>query len=437
MQVFAFQLSLGLALAGPGDPAPVTSSARLQQLSDGPTKRQFILDCTGCHQFDAQVTRPNGAPRTRDEWVAAVQRMLGYAGARTGFPVIAAGRDPEATADWLRRELAGPGPSTAPAEGFAIGEGEIREYPIPEPGDLPHDLAVDAAGRVVITGMFSQVMYQLDPASGEFSAVPLPAEKGGPRAVEIDGEGQWWVLLSGPGLIARFAPATGKWKTWPLGMYPHSIALDSSGRAWFNGHFSRDPEVIGRIDPATGVSKVFPVPAHPTMGGTPGGPIPYELRIGPDGRIWGSELQGNRIFGLTPSTGEFTVYELPTPLSGPRRFDVAPNGDLWIPAYAANRLLRFEPASAKFTEYALPIPDALPYVARVDPDRNVVWVGTGAADAALSFDLATRRFTVYPLPSRGALVRHLSIDPRTHDLWLAYGAAPGRIPARVARLRVK
>jgi streptogramin lyase len=123
-------------------------------------------------------------------------------------------------------------------------------------------------------------------------------------------------------------------------------------------------------------------------------------------------------------------------VSGPRRFDVAPNGDLWIPAYANNRLIRLEPASGKFTEYELPIPDALPYVARVDPARNVVWLGTGAADAALSFDLTTKRFTVYPLPSQGALVRHLSIDPKTHDLWLAYGASPGRIPARIARLRV-
>lgn len=63
MLATAFWLSLGFALTGPGDPVPVSSNTRLQRLPDGLIKRQFILDCTGCHQFDAQVTQPNGTPR--------------------------------------------------------------------------------------------------------------------------------------------------------------------------------------------------------------------------------------------------------------------------------------------------------------------------------------------------------------------------------------
>jgi streptogramin lyase len=434
MLITALRLFALLSVGHPGDPAPVSSNARLHLLPDGPIKRQFILDCTGCHQFDATVTRPKGTRRTRDEWIAAVKRMLGYAGATTGFPVIAAGRNPENTADWLSTQLAGSDPVEPPAPPL-IGKSEIREYLMPEAGDLPHDVAVDAWGGVVVTGMFSHVMYRLDPTSGQFATIRLPVEKGGPRAVELDARGDWWVLLGAAELMGRYSPGTGKWSTWPMGMYPHSVALDSNGGAWFNGHFSRDPEVLARIDPTTGKSKEFHIPKHPSMGDVPGGPIPYEIRTGPDGRIWGAELQGNRIYAVTPASGKIEVYDLPTPLSGPRRFDIAPNGDLWIPAYANNRLIRFEPVSGKFSEYELPIPDALPYVARMDPARNIVWIGSGSADVALSFDLTTRQFTVFPLPSKGALVRHLSIDPKTHDLWLAYGASPGRIPARIARLR--
>ena len=33
------------------------SSAWLSQLPDGETKRKFILDCTGCHQFDEKIAR--------------------------------------------------------------------------------------------------------------------------------------------------------------------------------------------------------------------------------------------------------------------------------------------------------------------------------------------------------------------------------------------
>ena len=119
------------------------------------------------------------------------------------------------------------------------------------------------------------------------------------------------------------------------------------------------------------------VPAHPTLAAGPGGPIPYELRVARDGRVWMSELQGNRLIAFTPGTGKFQVFTLPTPLSGPRRFDLDRDGIVWIPAYAANRLVRLDPATGRFDEIELPIPDAVPYVVRADPrdgqplDRDV------------------------------------------------------------------
>jgi len=67
-----------VALAANGDPvheAPDSSSARrLALLPDGETTRRFILDCTGCHQFDATIARVHGRPRTREEWEAAIRR---------------------------------------------------------------------------------------------------------------------------------------------------------------------------------------------------------------------------------------------------------------------------------------------------------------------------------------------------------------------------
>jgi len=81
------------------------SSAWLALLPDGETKRKFILDCTGCHQFDERVARVNGRPRSEGEWREAVTRMLGYAGARTSFPVISADREARKTAAWLVQHL--------------------------------------------------------------------------------------------------------------------------------------------------------------------------------------------------------------------------------------------------------------------------------------------------------------------------------------------
>ena len=42
------------AAARVSGPEP-TSAAWLSLLPDGLEKRQFILDCTGCHQFDADI----------------------------------------------------------------------------------------------------------------------------------------------------------------------------------------------------------------------------------------------------------------------------------------------------------------------------------------------------------------------------------------------
>ncbi|HEX6432613.1 MAG TPA: hypothetical protein VFZ87_00150 [Gemmatimonadales bacterium] len=422
-------VATAMAAKPDGDP-PARSSDWLSLLPDGEVKRRFVLDCTGCHQFDEKIAMTKGRARTESEWAEAVSRMLGYAGATTSFPVIAADRDPKATASWLARQLGGKQPKRA--ELNSPGKATITEFLVPDPKDLPHDLAVEPSGSVLVTGMFTHRLYRLDPRTTRWSELSIPVADANPRALEQDSLGHSWLVLGQPNRLARMSADT-VWRSFAVGMYPHSLAVSSSGKVWFNGHFTHSPELIGRVDPNQGDVVTYEVPPHPKLGAGPGGPIPYEIRIGPDGKIWGSELQGNRIFGFDPSTEKFDVFALPRSTSGPRRFDVDRHGILWIPAYAANLLVRFEPKTRRFQEIRLPIDDAVPYIVRVDPSSGVLWIGTAAADALLRYDPAGGHFEVYHLPSRGALIRHLSIDPRSGAVWAAYGAVPG-IPARIARV---
>jgi virginiamycin B lyase len=242
-------------------------------------------------------------------------------------------------------------------------------------------------------------------------------------------------LLGAGRQIARYEWLTKRWQTWPIDMYPHSIGM-AADRIWFNGHFTRDPELIADLDPTSGTITKHELPPHPTLRGA-GGPVPYELRLAPDGRVWMSELQGNRMIAYDPRTRQSRVYEMPVSWSGPRRFDIAPDGVLWIPAYSSNQLVRLDPQTGLTKAFELPVPDAVPYVVRIDQTTRQIWIGTSAGDVLLRFDPASERFATYPLPSRGALVRHMAINPRTHDVWLAYGASPAAIPARVARVRLK
>ena len=414
------------------DLSSASASQLLQLLPDGEEKRRFILDCTGCHAFDARIGAPNGRARTSVQWDSATHRMLTYAGARSNFPVISAAREPASTAQWLAQWITDASLATVTPTA-PRGSPKVREYLMPMEQDLPHDVAVDAEGKVVITGMFSHKMYRLDPVSGALESFDIPLERANPRAVVIDGQGAWWVLLGGPRRIVRRDPYLGTWKLHDIGMYPHSIGVDGAGRVWFNGHFTRDPEQIGFLDAGTGSVTLRDVPPHPLLAKIDGGPIPYELRIAPDGSIWISELGGNRLVRHDPASNTFRTFDMPAPHSGPRRFDFDAAGVLWIPEYSGGKLTRLDPATGRFTQWELPVKDAAPYVVRVDRQRGDVWIGTGAADAVFRFEPRAARFTTYELPTRGALVRHLDIDPRTGVVWAAYGASPG-VAARVARI---
>lgn len=426
--------------AAPPDP-PTTAvradtvpgaNAVLAQLPDGEFKRRFVLDCTGCHQMDVRVAYPGGRARTAEEWEAAIRRMVGFAGAGTPFPIISAERDPAQTARWLAANLQAPPAAAVPA-GAPEASGTVRGYPLPEPRDLPHDVALDPQGRVVITGMLSGRMYVLDPESGAFETLEIPVERSNPRALDVAPDGTWWVLLGAPRRIARRDARTGEWTSHDIGMYPHSIERDATGRIWFNGHFTKDPELIGYLDASTGAVRTFTVPNTEALRAG-NGPIPYDLRLAPDGTVWGTELHGNRLIRFDPRTEQFRAWEMPSAHAGPRRIDVAADGGVWIAQYAAGRIARFDPRTERFTEHALPDADALPYIVRVDQGRGRVWVGTGAGDHIYEMEVRTGRWTAHPLPAPGALIRHMALNARSGELWAAYGASPG-VPPFIVRIR--
>lgn len=403
----------------------------LALLPDGEEKQRFIRDCTGCHGFGEPYSRPAGGPRGAAGWAEVVERMLGYAGPNSGFRLIGADRDSASTAAWLALHLDPksvvrlPRPASAPAT--------IREFHLPNAGDLPHDVAVDARRHVIVTGMFSHQMYDVDPTTGNVATVAIPVPNANPRALEIDPAGDWWVVLGNPNMIARYRVNDRAWDQWGVGMYAHSLALAADGRVWYDGHFTREPPQIGWVRAGNPQANTIDLPRHPVLSSDPTGPVPYEIRVAPNGVVWTSELSGDRLVGYDPTTSQSRVVNMPTGEMGPRRFDIDAQGMLWIPMYASGSLLRFDPANGAFRRYDLPIKDSAPYVAKLDAARGVLWIGTGAADAAFRLRIASGRIDSYLLPSRGALVRHIAIDPNDGSAWLAYGGSPG-IATRVARL---
>lgn len=415
------------------------SYAYLGLLPDGEEKRRFIVDCMGCHSLNGTVMwSKDGAFLDEAGWKAGVDKMLSFAGHNTMFPILPPDRKSEPTAAFVAKYLTEANVEKAAADVNAVVPAvayTVTEYDMPDARDFAHDLRLDGTGGVLVTGMFSGMIYRLDPATGEFTTRQIPIAMANPRALDVDAGGDWWILCGFPKSVAHYSPAADEWRTYDVGMYGHSIMVDPARRVWFNGHFTNGPILMGYVDAAGDTVHTLEVPAIDTPP-EQGGPIPYGLRVGPDGTVWSTELAGNRLVRHSPDTGETRVYEMPSPHSGPRRLDVAADGGVWIPEFSAGKIARFDPEDETFAEYDFPTPNSLPYCARIDHARGYVWVSQCGANSIARVDMDSMEIVELPLPVDIAFIRHLDVDQRSGEVWATYSHSPNQHP-RVVRLTLR
>ncbi len=80
------------------------------------------------------------------------------------------------------------------------------------------------------------------------------------------------------------------------------------------------------------------------------------IAAGPDGNMWFTEDQANKVAKVTPS-GTFTEYTVPVtaPVSNsfPSRIAAGPDGNMWVTSAITNKVFKVT-TSGTFTEYTLP-----------------------------------------------------------------------------------
>jgi streptogramin lyase len=111
---------------------------------------------------------------------------------------------------------------------------------------------------------------------------------------------------------------------------PMGIVTGPDGNIWFTEY---DGNKIGRITPG-GVITEFPVPTADSL--------PPGIAAGPDGAIWFTEASGNKI-GRVTTNGRLRDRFLPHAASGPWGLAFAADGSLWITEFAANAIERMTP----------------------------------------------------------------------------------------------
>jgi streptogramin lyase len=177
-------------------------------------------------------------------------------------------------------------------------------------------------------------------------------------------QGDWLWAKRAPIVITEFPlPPTGN-------AVPVRIAAGPDGAMWFTESNSNK---IGRITTAGKITE-YPIP---TAAATPQG-----IAAGPDGNVWFIEATGRKVGRITTS-GAITEFPIPDPSSQPEEITSGPDGNLWF-TDGNNSIGRVTPAGG-ITEFAMPVADSAPSGITAGPDGNLwickanIWRGATAA----------------------------------------------------------
>ena len=223
---------------------------------------------------------------------------------------------------------------------------QFKVYPVPAPPRLKDEnddgLGNGSANMNTITfqdgfvwgsGLLSDQIYRLDPASGEVITYPFP--KGTP---------------------------------------PYGLAFDKNKMLWTSLEFADE---IVKMDPATGKKTHYKVL-------TPHADLRH-IQTDAEGNVWASAQQSDKLIKVDGRTGRVTEYEPPTKLSGIDTVDVDRKHNLvWVGEDQGDKLARFDPRTNTFIEFPLPIAGTGVKRIYIDPSNpnRVWWCSTGGTSKA-------------------------------------------------------
>lgn len=200
--------------------------------------------------------------------------------------------------------------------------------------------AVRAVPFVLWLGRF----VNLDPErAGDGPALPIP------YGIDVAPDGGIWFSQLNAHRIGRLDPETGDVRLVDTPFTaPRRLRFDSRGNLWIPGFSSG---VLARFDPRRGAFRTWDLPIEPR-----GTETPYALNV--DRRtdtVWICGTQSDTLIRFEPASERFTVYPLPTRVTYTREIEFDARGGVWtsnsnLPAWqiegAVPKLIRLEPEGA-------------------------------------------------------------------------------------------
>jgi streptogramin lyase len=147
-----------------------------------------------------------------------------------------------------------------------------------------------------------------------------------------------------------------------VGARPLSIVTGPDGYLWFTEY---DGNRIGRIDPATRTIAEFSSGIAAAAG-------PRGIAAGPDGSLWFTEHDVDQIGRINPATGAISEYS--AGITGADLWGIAagPDGNLWFAETIRDKIGRINPSTGAISEYSAGMtPGAGPLGIASGPDDNL------------------------------------------------------------------
>jgi streptogramin lyase len=411
---------------------PASSGFSMLKWDSLKDKENFKMMCTYCHQAGSAGFR---TPEKPVDWETMIRRMDGFGGLykhtqKNIVQRLVATYSDEAVKKWPKFV-----PPPAP-KGIAT-RAKITEWDMGEQYKVMiHDLELGPDGLIYAVDMAKNAVVTLDPETGKRKSYRFPGRYRGPHSIELGNDGHMWFTLCKSGEMAKFDLKTKKFTITSSavaparrGSYPHTLRIDPKdpeGLVWYtdagrNSCFSLHPKTLEvkeykllRKNQAVGAGR-----------GESRGITPYGIDIAPDGKVWYSKLNGNRIGRIDPKVEDGDIKEWNPPFRGPRRLHVAKDGIVWVPGFGSGVFGRFDPKTEKWKVYDLPdAENQIPYALNIDP-KGYIWIcGTGN-DTLHRFDPKTEDLVEFRMPSRVTYTREIEFDA-DGNLWTCNSNGPAR-----------
>lgn len=305
----------------------------------------------------------------------------------------------------------------------------IDEYDVPTPNSAPLAVTVAKNGIVWFTESNATKLGRFNPTNGTFQEYSVPGA-GDMWGLTVDQAGYVWltqysgkgsvnpggaIVAGGHGRLLRFNPMTGNFTVVDIpteGSFPFRVVADGQGRIWFTELLGNK---IGVYDQNANRLEEYDVPSY--FAG------PADLTFDTHGNLWFTEAYNESVAEFQPLSTTFTEYHLSTTdpsrfISSPVGIAVAQDGNVWFADHGGNWIAEFNPASQALIRYPTSAPSgssygvAIPNGLLVDANGRV-WFCEHWGNRIGYFDPGTRTMVEFPIPT----------GPISTALWLA--EAPG------------